>query len=191
MIIRPYRPEDKEAVKNICRITAHASYKKSPKTLEAAVILYNDYYTETEPENVFVAANENDEAVGYILCSTDEKKFLKETKTTYKKRLAGVCPSKNIEFVLARILTRLLPKKYRAHLHIDILPDYQKMGIGTRLINAERDHLAALGIPYLTVLSIDVGSNGYRFYKKYGFKSVRSWLPNIKTMSVPTHRETQ
>ncbi len=189
MIIRPYRPDDKDAVKNICRITAHKSYKKSQKTLEAAVILYNDYYTEQEPENIFVAANDNDEAVGYILCSTDEKKFLKETKTTYRKRLDGVCPSKNIEFVLARILTRLLPKKYRAHLHIDILPDYQKMGLGTLLMDAEREHLFSLGIPYLTVLSIDVGSNGYRFYKKYGFKSVRSWLPNVKTMSMPTAKE--
>ena len=47
----------------------------------------------------------------------------------------------------------------------------------------------SLGIPYLTVLSIDVGSNGYRFYKKYGFKSVRSWLSNVKTMSVPTSKE--
>ncbi len=187
--IRKYRPEDKEAVKNICRVTAHSSYKKTPKTLEAAVILYNDYYTEQEPENIFVAANDNDEAVGYILCSTDEKKFLKETKTTYRKRLDGVCPSKNIEFVLARILTRLLPKKYRAHLHIDILPDYQKMGLGTLLMDAEREHLFSLGIPYLTVLSIDVGSNGYRFYKKYGFKSVRSWLPNVKTMSVATDKE--
>ena len=83
--IRKYRPEDKEAVKNICRVTTHSSYKKTPKTLEAAVILYNDYYTEQEPENIFVAANDNDEAVGYILCSSDEKKFIKETKTTYKK----------------------------------------------------------------------------------------------------------
>ena len=189
MIIRPYRPDDKDALKNVCRITAHKSYKKSQKTLEAAVILYNDYYTEMEPENIFVAANDNDEAVGYILCSTDEKKFLKETNTTYKKRLDGVCPSKNIEFSLARVLTRLLPKKYRAHLHIDILPDYQKMGLGTLLMDAEREHLFSLGIPYLTVLSIDVESNGYRFYKKYGFKSVRSWLPNVKTMSMPTAKE--
>lgn len=187
--IRKYRPEDKEAVKNICRVTAHESYKKSPKTLEAAVILYNDYYTEKEPENIFVAANENDEAVGYILCSADENRFFKETKTTYKKRLAAVCRQKNIEFVLARAITRLLPKKYRAHLHIDILPNYQKKGIGTLLVDAEREHLFSLGVPFLTVLSIDVRSNGYRFYHKYGFKSVRSWLPGIKTMSVPTRKE--
>lgn len=43
--------------------------------------MFNDYFTECEPEYIFVIANEMDEAVGYIICSTNYEKFMKMHKT--------------------------------------------------------------------------------------------------------------
>ncbi len=184
--IRKYRPEDKPFLQEICRITAHGSYKRSPEALSSVTVLYNDYYTENEPENIFVAADENDRPVGYILCSADEKKFRKEMKTTYKKRLQAVCPIKKADALAARLLTCLLPKKYRVHLHIDILPGYQRLGIGSRLMNALRTHLSKKEIPFLTVLSVSTHSDGYAFYKRYGFTVLRRWLPGESALTIST-----
>lgn len=186
MTIRPYQAKDKERLQLICRETAHESYQKSDATYAAVTILYNDYYTEQEPEHIFVATDENDLAIGYILCSVDDKKFRKEMKTTYKKRLQKVCPSKVAEALLACLLSSVLPKKYRPHLHIDILPQYQKKGIGKNLMNALRSHLYSLGVLYLSILSLSTKATGYPFYKKYGFGILRRYLPTIVALTIPT-----
>lgn len=187
MIVRPYRPEDKPFLQNICRVTAHEGYKKSPALQEAVTVVYNDYYTECEPERVLVAANDDDEPVGYVLCCADPKKFSRMTKTVYKKRLNAVCKGKNIEFIAARLLLFFMPKKYRVHLHIDILPEYQRQGIGRALMDELRDRLHRDGIPYLSVLAVSTRSDGYRFYKKYGFDVIRR-LPGMVMLSIPTER---
>ena len=186
--IRPYRVEDKPFVQNICRVTAHKGYRKDPASLAAVTAIYNDYYTECEPENVFVAVDEKDEPVGYILCSCDWEKFIRAAKTTYKDRLKEVCPKKLPELYAAILLTRLLPKRYRAHLHVDILPDYQRQGIGRRLVDVLRDHLCAGKVPFLTVLSVSTSSDGARFYKKYGFRVIRRWLPTEVAFTISTKR---
>lgn len=185
--VRPYRALDKPFLQNICRVTANKGYQVG-SAIKAVTILYNDYYTECEPENIFVAVDEKDEPVGYILCSCDWKKFIRANRSVYKKRLKEVSRTKLPELYAAIMLTRLLPKKYRAHLHIDILPNYQRQGIGRKLVDALRDHLHEKGVPFLTVLSVSTSSVGARFYKRYGFRAIRYWVPTQAAFTVPTKR---
>lgn len=184
--IRSYRPSDKPFLQDICRVTAHKGYQKNAACQEAVTILYNDYYTECEPENILVAVDKTDRPVGYILCSCDWEKFIRALKTTYKKRLKEVYPKKLPELYAAVLLVKMLPKKYRAHLHIDILPDYQKQGVGRKLVDAMRIHLHSQGLPFLTVLSVSTSSAGAKFYEKYGFRVLRRWLPTDVSFTVPT-----
>lgn len=65
MEIRKYIPSDKPKLRYICKQTAEGIFKHSEKTLEAAAIIYNDYFTENESDNIFVLADDNDNAVGY------------------------------------------------------------------------------------------------------------------------------
>ena len=44
------------------------------------MLMFNDYYTEVEADNCFVAVNENDEAVGYILCARNFDEYYKNFK---------------------------------------------------------------------------------------------------------------
>ena len=67
---------------------------------------------------------------------------------------------------------KLFKKKYPAHLHIDILPDYQHMGAGTLLVNALKEHLKAKGSKGL-MLSAGMGNKkAIAFYKKNNFRQV-------------------
>ena len=85
MIIRKYKESDKERLRYICRQTAGADFQKSDKRLNAAVIIYNDYFTENEADNIFVLADESDTPVGYILCSTDYEKYKRLNLDIYQK----------------------------------------------------------------------------------------------------------
>lgn len=79
--VRKFKDEDRDAVRKICHLTATApAYVKNP---ELVATLYADYYTEFEPDGIFILArDEDDVAVGYILSSLDYKTFVK-TFTRY------------------------------------------------------------------------------------------------------------
>ena len=61
---------------------------------------------------------------------------------------------------------------YPAHLHIDLLPEYQRQGLGSRLVDTLADHLRKKGVPGV-MLTVG-GSNevGQSFYNKYGFARI-------------------
>lgn len=92
MEIRKYIPSDKPRLRYICKQTAEGIFKHSEKTLEAAAIIYNDYFTENESDNIFVLADDNDNAVGYIICSSDYNKFMKLNSSVYLKRVIKASP---------------------------------------------------------------------------------------------------
>ena len=64
MKVRKYEAKDREDIRNVCKVTAGEFFQKNEKRLEAAAVLYNDYYSDNEPENIFVLADEDDRAVG-------------------------------------------------------------------------------------------------------------------------------
>lgn len=167
--IRKYESKDKENLRKICIETSGLS-TETEKDREFLYLMYNDYYSEIEPENVFVAVNDKDEAVGYILCAEDFDKYLAVFKKSY---LPGI---KKLGFryytmAIGEIgVHRLFSKKYKAHLHIDILSECQGKGTGTALMNELKAHLKNKGINSL-MLSCGMGNkNAIKFYKKNNFK---------------------
>ena len=187
--IRKYKTEDKENLRYICRETAGEYFRKSEKLLNAVPIIYSDYFTENEPENIFVLADENDAAAGYIICSSDVGNFTKKMMKTYipravkaSVRMLPAC----VGYLGAYIVSG---KENGVHLHIDILPEFQHKGYGTKLIDALRAHLNSLGVPILCVNTIDRGEPAYKFYKKYGFSENKHYVGDIYSLSIPTETE--
>ena len=45
MTIRPYRPADRDRLRQICRETAAKPFQRTGRTLEAVTLIYNDYFT--------------------------------------------------------------------------------------------------------------------------------------------------
>jgi ribosomal protein S18 acetylase RimI-like enzyme len=168
--IRPYQPKDKENVRHVCIQTGPAAGKPEGPSWVLELACYCDYYVECEPQNCFVAADGNDEAVGYILCAENfwnyRERFLKE----YAPRVKGI-----VQWVKcqgAARMPKLFAKGYPAHMHINILEPYQRMGLGHQLVDALAAQLRAKGIPGV-MLGVGAGNvKGRGFYNKYGFKTL-------------------
>lgn len=166
--VRKYVFSDKNAVRSICIETADLTFKKNKKVLECVPIIYNDYFTQQEPENIFVLDNGDGKAVGYILCSADYNKFIKKNRDIYLRRVVKThFPSCSVLILYLMQMRKM--KKYPVHLHIDILPEYQHRGYGSELINTLCEHLKKSGCSHLSVCGINRNSSAYRFYKKCGF----------------------
>ena len=78
MAIRQLQPKDKENCRTVCHQTATAP--KYVKSKDLVCLLYCDYYVDNEADNCFVVTDEDDNAIGYILCAEDQKKFDKGIK---------------------------------------------------------------------------------------------------------------
>lgn len=187
--IRKYKESDKENLRRICIETASDFFKKSEKLKRSVPALYNDYFTENEPDNIFVIDDGFGKAVGYIICTTDVKGFMKKLKKIYIPRAVkgdlGMLPA-----CMGYFGSMLIEgKKNGVHLHIDILPEYQHKGFGTKLIDSLRAHLYESGVPTLSVNTIFRNSGAYKFYIKYGFKENLHYAGNLVSLIISTEED--
>ncbi len=168
MQIRPYQPKDYERMHLICYETS--SGFDSEKGKIALYATYCDYYINEDPDSCFVAVNEKDEAIGYVICAPDPEKYEKVFNEKYAPILKKASPVRYLFHVVNEWLCRNVKKNYPAHLHIDILPEGQRQGLGTRLIDALTDCLKERGVKGVYLVCGAGNEKGVNFYKKYGFK---------------------
>jgi len=83
---------------------------------------------------------------------------------------------------LARVLPEMrkqpeisddLNSEYPAHLHINVLPEFQHSGIGTQLIRHFEDHLRCLGIRGVHLETSSRNHKAIPFYLKQGYAIVK------------------
>ena len=171
--VRPYASKDQPAVQEVCLVTGPANaHEPAPRARLRAC--FCDYYVEKEPENCFLIADNNDDAVGYILCAENFNSYY----TTFCKEYVGRARQGGqlggITAWFTTVPQRYYAKKYSAHLHIDILPAYQRQGWGSVLMDTLTDHLRAKGIPSVMLVVGAGNKKGISFYKKYGFTQVKN-----------------
>jgi len=169
--IRAYDPKDKENVRMVCLRTGPEDALREEGPHRTMILTtYCDYYVECETQNCFVIADDNDGAVGYIFSAEDYWRYYARFKKEYLPRITGSGLRAQCRSVIW--LPRLFIKKYPAHLHIDILPDYQRQGLGSQLMDTLTAHLRAKGIPGVMLGVGSKNEKGKNFYKKYGFGEV-------------------
>ena len=167
--IRPYRLEDRENVRRVC---CHLKPEEplEERAHESLLTIFCDYYIECEPDNCFVAADDNGVVIGYVYCAENyrqyRERFLRDYASKLKERRLG-CYG-------AALMPVFYAKNYPAHLHIDVLEPYQRMGLGHQLVDALAAHLRAKGIPGVMLVVGRSNVKGRNFYEKYGFKRLRS-----------------
>jgi GNAT superfamily N-acetyltransferase len=181
--IRPYRPDDFDAVYDICISTGYQGtdarpYYEDPRILSE---IFAAPYVVLEPEVCFVV-DDGGQAVGYIVATSDTPTFVRRFRaewlpTTKYPDFTG--PPSTLDEVMRRLLhwpeRMLIPElaaAYPAHLHIDLLPAYQGKGFGGKLIRTLRDKLAELGVPGLHLTMVKENRNAYEFYHHIGFTEI-------------------
>ncbi len=173
MTVRPYEAKDCENVRYVC-LNSDGPCKLSERGKNFILNTYCNYFIEKEPENCFVAVDENDKAIGYVLCTENFDKFHASYVDEYVSRL------KKFEFSHRKSAFRSIESQekykidYPAHLHIDILPDYQHMGIGRKLMDTLCLHLKEKCIKGVVLTVWKGNKNACAFYEKYGFTLIET-----------------
>lgn len=184
--IRKYKPDDREQLRYIAMETAWDGYKKSDKKRETVAIMYNDYFTKYESDNIFVAVDKNDVPVGYVICSTDYDLFMQKNNEEFLPKAMSLYKPIGIVHLMLVSALKQIDFNHRVHLHIDLLSKAQHQGLGTKLLDELSNHLYQNGYEYMVVCSIDKHADSYNFYKKYGFVTYKNHLFGRATLGIST-----
>ena len=150
-------------------------------------------YLLLEPELAFVLEVEG-RVGGYILGVADTARFVQRYRAEwlplFARKYRHVEPPRTRDewvrhwgFVPERMLIPELGR-YPAHLHIDLLPEYQRRGFGRRLMQRLVEALRARGVPGLH-LSLAVTNTAARaFYDRLGFAELASSAPSAPLLGV-------
>lgn len=184
LLVRRYEPRDRDAVYEVCVRTGDAGGDASGKFPIEDLLpdIYVGPYVYLEPEMAFVL-DDRGRAVGYVLGTSDTGRFVARYREEWLPTLAGKYPQPADPPVGAydRFLGQLFrPERmlvaevsaFPAHLHIDLLPPYQRAGYGRRLIETFLAAAARAGAPgvHLAVAAANTGAQ--KFYERVGFGRV-------------------
>ena len=172
--VRKARLSDLKDVEYICKMTASELARTDEAIGEAIAKSFSTYYIRERSELCFVLADNNDKAVGYILCEPDYKYFRKVFR---KKDVPEIKKISKKDGTVAWFLPfpyTLWGRKYPAHLHIDILEEYQNKGYGSILMNSLLDELKSRKIKGIMLTTSSDNHGAIRFYKRFGFHTLIS-----------------
>ena len=183
--IRQVNKVDEQALVEICYITGDNTLKRIFPDPYLFSYFWCLYYLRHEPEGCFVAVdNEKNKVIGYIMSTSDtinqEEDFIVKMKPLIKLRMKEIklrTLSSRIyaHFIIHKSLSKKRKKmleSFPAHLHINILPNYQRQGIGYRLMQSLEKFLKENNIQGF---HLEVGAKntlGINFYTKYGLESI-------------------
>ncbi len=183
-LIRKYRPADHDGVYDVCVRTGAASQDARGlySTDDLVPDIYAGPYLLIEPELAFVL-DDGQRAVGYVIGTADTQRFVDAYAERWLPLMRDRYPQPPP--VLATPEHRQLANLFNpgrmirpelaphpAHLHINLLPDYQGGGYGRALVAEFLAALAERGVPsaHLAVYSTNIRALG--FYAKLGWYDV-------------------
>lgn len=167
--IRKAEIGDLERVEYICRMTADEESVNDEKAGKITSLMYSTYYIEEETDNCFVLVD-NGVVVGYIISSVNPLKLNKRYKEKYIKQIEKIDKKSALMARGIPMPYLLLRFIYPAHLHINLLPDYQSKGYGTKMINILLSELREKGVKSVMLLANAKNTGAIKFYKRNGFK---------------------
>ena len=174
--IRPMRPDDLKEVEYVCRMTAGPGCQKDPVLGYRIARMFSTYYVRECYDTCFVLVDDSDKVVGYILCEPDYKRYNKIFRKVDVPEIKKLDKASGRSAWLFPIPYTFFGRKYHAHLHIDILDEYQNQGFGGKLMDALFTELKSRNVKGV-MLQADIHNEGaVRFYKRLGFKMLSTKL---------------
>lgn len=174
--IRPIRPEDLKDVEYVCRMTAGPGCQKDPVLGYRIARMFSTYYVRECYDTCFVVADESDKVVGYILCEPDYKRYKKVFRKLDVPEIKKLHKKSGQQAWLFPIPYCFFGHKYPAHLHIDILDEYQNQGLGSQLMEALFEELKKRKVKGIMLQANLSNEGAVRFYKRLGFKMLSTLL---------------
>lgn len=183
--VRPYRPADGAALDDICIRTAHNGQDSRPVYADPAVIpaVFAAPYVHLEPELAFVVDDGHGRAVGYVIGAADTPAFAAAFRTRWLPLVADrhpapagppVTPDEVMRDLLHHPERMIVPEVagYPAHLHIDLLPEWQGRGFGRVLMRTLLGALRDRGVPAIHLCMSTANVPARAFYDRMGFHEI-------------------
>lgn len=183
--IRSYRSGDRAALADICVRTADngGDSRHLYADQELMPSLFAAPYAYLEPDLAFVLDDGSGRAVGYVLGTADTTAFAAAFRERWLPLVAGRFPASDAQpstpteemiALLHRPEHMLGPQvaAYPAHLHIDLLPPWQRKGHGRELMRAFLDALRAKGVADVYLSMLTANKPARIFYDRLGFHEI-------------------
>lgn len=188
--IRNYHPSDLPYLYKICLLTADSG--KDATSLYSDPFLVGQFsaapYAFCEPELTYILTLD-EIPFGYILGTKNSAEFYNWRNDNWlpilreRYKLSAKTKSLREANIIALIHKGTSVKEellsYPAHLHIDLLPEVQGLGMGKKLIKTFINKLRELNI---TALHLEVGkgnTGAINFYEKVGFHIIKEYEKSI------------
>lgn len=179
--VRGYRDADRAAVYDICVRTGAAGGDARGRHSRDELLgdLFAGPYVTMEPGLAFVL-DDGGRVVGYVLGTADTTRFALRWAVEWTPRLADRYPPPHADadrhllelgFHPERMLHPELAS-HPAHLHIDLLPEWQGKGQGRGLMAAFLTGLRAAGVPRVHLGMAPENHGAHAFYQRLGFRDL-------------------
>lgn len=183
--VRPYRPEDREAVRRIYADTAffgepvEAYFDDRELFADLGINAYLDHF----PDYVFVAS-EADNIVGYILgCPSGDSGIRAYTVASLPRLLLGVARKRyrlgqktiayalaNLQAVLHGELLEVRSALYPANLHVNVVAEARGRGLGASLLSTYLEKLRSENIAGVHLVTTELNQAAVRLFRRHGFE---------------------
>ncbi|WP_327424494.1 GNAT family N-acetyltransferase [Streptomyces sp. NBC_01230] len=183
--LRAYHPDDSEALADICVRTADngGDSRHLYPDLDLMPSIFAAPYAYLEPDLTFVVDDGTGRAVGYILGTADTPQFVAAFRKQWLPlvedrfpKLDGAprTPSEEMVALLHNPERMIVPEvaAHPAHLHIDLLPAWQRKGYGRALMRAFLAALNAKGVDAVHLSMVTANTPARAFYDRLGFEEI-------------------
>ncbi|HET9381751.1 MAG TPA: GNAT family N-acetyltransferase [Streptomyces sp.] len=183
--VRAYRPADGTALDDICIRTAHSGQDSRPVYADPAVVpaVFAAPYVRLEPELAFVLDDGQGRAAGYVIGAADTPGFAAAFRSEWLPLVADrhpapagppVTPDEVMRGLLHDPERMIVPEvaAYPAHLHIDLLPEWQGRGFGRVLMRTLLRALRDRDVPAVHLCMSTANVAARAFYDRMGFHEI-------------------
>jgi ribosomal protein S18 acetylase RimI-like enzyme len=180
-MIRRYEDRDHDAVYEICLLTGNSGTDATGMYASDDLLsdIFAGPYVHIEPGLAFVVDN-GARVVGYVMGTANTEQFVRRCRAEWIPMMEGRYeePPDLPETVDDKMLQlHFSPEKmlwsgldeYPAHLHIDLLPEYQGQGYGRRLVDRFFGAVASQGARGVHVSVSASNERAFGFYQRLGF----------------------
>jgi ribosomal protein S18 acetylase RimI-like enzyme len=194
-VIRTYAPRDYDQVSEICLLTGERGGDATGLYVsdELMADIFVRPYVAFEPELAFVL-DVGPRVSGYIVAVADSARFVERYRSEWLPVLARkyqhVAPPstrdeyiRHLGFTPERMLNAELVQ-HPAHLHIDILPQFQGRGYGKQLVSTLVEALRERGVPGVQLSMDPLNVAARRFYDRVGFRELPSSTPEVPLLGI-------
>lgn len=179
--VRAYRPTDLDAIYDICVRTAAAGQDARGRHTSDRMLgdVWAAPYLTHEPQHGHVLDDGTGTAVGYIVGTADTEAFVTWLRTEWIPAKSGIFAADDPRdrelaavFHSPEKMVRPELAGYPAHLHIDLLPQWQGRGQGRALMAAFLGGLRAAAVKHVHLGMAAENISAYRFYRRLGFHDI-------------------